>query len=155
MVHVDDFLSVGNDESLKSTRQTLEEKYKIKVQVLGPNEDCVQEICVFNKIVRGTPEGIELEADPRHAEIVIKELGMQGANEIKLPGAKDKSQARKEGQDSALAGTGGLEEAEGNQDDEEFEELSTAEAARVDIRFAAKEDARVMCMPVKKHRQLL
>ena len=39
MVHGDDFVAVGSDESLKSTRRTLEEKYKIKVQVLGPDEE--------------------------------------------------------------------------------------------------------------------
>ena len=70
IVHGYDFVAVGCDESLQRTRRTLEEKYKIKVQVLGPDEE--QEIRVLNKIIRWTPEGIELEADPRHAEIVIK-----------------------------------------------------------------------------------
>ena len=93
MVHGDDFVAVGSDESLKSTRRTLEEKYKIKVQVLGPDEE--QEIRVLNKIIRWTPEGIEFEADPRHAEIVIKELGLEGSKAIKVPGAK----VRKEEQD--------------------------------------------------------
>ena len=70
MVHGDDFVFVGSDESLKSTRRTLEEKYNIKVQVFRPDRE--QEIRALNEIIRWTPEGIELEADPRHAEIVIK-----------------------------------------------------------------------------------
>ena len=57
----------------------MEEKYKLKVQILGPDKDGVQEIRVLNNIIRWAPEGIELEAAPRHAEIVIKELGLQGA----------------------------------------------------------------------------
>ena len=86
MVHGYNFVAVGSDGSLKSTRRTLEEKYKIKVQVLGPDEE--QEIRAPNKIIRWTPEGIELEADPRHAEIVIKELGLEGSKAIKVPGAQ-------------------------------------------------------------------
>ena len=32
--------------------------------------------------------GIELEADPRHAEIVVRELGLEDATPSKVPGAK-------------------------------------------------------------------
>ena len=38
--------------------------------------------------MRVTDEGIELEADPRHAELVIKELGLIGAKESLVPGSK-------------------------------------------------------------------
>ena len=53
MIHGDDFISVGNEGRLKNTRKTVEEKYKLKqVQVLGPGQAYVQEICVLNKILR-------------------------------------------------------------------------------------------------------
>jgi hypothetical protein len=35
MVHVDDFVAVGHEKDLKSARGTLEDKYQIKVDVLG------------------------------------------------------------------------------------------------------------------------
>ena len=92
MVHGDDFVALGSDESLKSTMRSLEEKYKIKVQVLGPDEE--QEISALNKIIRWTPEGIELEADPRHAGIVIKELGARRQGD---QGARSQSTKRRTG----------------------------------------------------------
>ena len=33
-----------------------------------------REISILNKVVRMTTAGIELEVDPRHAELVIKDL---------------------------------------------------------------------------------
>ena len=78
MVHGDDFIAVGNTKWLLPTRKTLD-KYMLKFQVLGKGEDCVQEVRILNKVIRRTDEGIELEADPRHAEIVAKELGLVDA----------------------------------------------------------------------------
>ena len=46
---------------------------------------------ILNKIVRETPNGIELEADPRHAEIAIKELGLQDAKASPVPGSKEEA----------------------------------------------------------------
>ena len=40
------------------------------------------------KDIRWTSRGIELEADPRHVEIVVRELGLEGATPSKVPGAK-------------------------------------------------------------------
>ena len=35
MVHGDDFIAVGLEQHLAETRQILEDKYKLKVEVLG------------------------------------------------------------------------------------------------------------------------
>ena len=67
----------------------MEEKYKLKVQTLGTRKECVREIRVLNKIVRYTDAGIELEADPRHAEIVVRDLGLTGGKISKVPGSKE------------------------------------------------------------------
>ena len=83
MVHGDDFVAVGSDESLKSTRRTLEEKYKINVQVLGPDEE--QEIRVLNRTPRWTDEGIEYEADQGHSELIIKSMGVENASPAPTP----------------------------------------------------------------------
>ena len=83
MVHGDDFFAVGNTKGLVAARKTLD-KYLLKVKVLGKGEDCVQEVRIFNKVIRRTDEGIELEADPGHAEIVMKELGLAGAKPSRI-----------------------------------------------------------------------
>ena len=91
-----------------------------------------------------------LEADPRHAEIVIKELGLEGGKAIKVPGAK----APKEEQDEEK-----IEEQW-----QEAEELNTEDARRyravaarlnylavdkADIKLSVKEAARAMSAPLK------
>jgi len=88
MVHGDDFVAVGHDKHLKDARSTLEDKYQIKVDTLGKGTGCQSEVKILNKIVRYTDDGVELEADPRHAEIVIKELGLETAKISRVPGTK-------------------------------------------------------------------
>ena len=44
---------------------------------------------ILNKVVRMTDAGVELEADPRHAELVVKELGLEGAKASQVPCSKD------------------------------------------------------------------
>ena len=56
--------------------------------MLSGEKDDVREVKILNKIIRWTDSGVELEADPRHAEIVIRELGLSGAAASKVPGVK-------------------------------------------------------------------
>ena len=88
MVHGDDFVAVGPEQHLKTTRKALEDKYKLKVEVLGLGEGQTNEIRILNKVVRMTKEGVELEADPRHVELAIRELKLEGAKTSVVPGAK-------------------------------------------------------------------
>ena len=90
LVHGDDFVAIGTDSGLTDVKDTLQNKYKLKVEVLGDGKGCTQEVRILNKIVRHTKKGIELEADPRHAEIVIRDLGIEGESRAsRTPGAKD------------------------------------------------------------------
>ena len=88
MVHGDDFIAVGEAKDIADTEKVLKDKYRIKVEHLGNEEDCVPEIKVLNKIIRCTEQGLELEADPRHVEIVINDLGLKDAKANSVPGAK-------------------------------------------------------------------
>ena len=88
MVHGDDFVAVGDPKHLAETEAILAKKYKIKVEKLGPDDDDMKEVKILNKIVRITTEGIELEADPRHAELIVRELGLEGCKATKVPGSK-------------------------------------------------------------------
>ena len=86
MVHGDEFVAV--EDKLKDTQKTLEQKYKIKTEKLGQGDGCKSEIRILNKVLRATSEGIELEADPRHAELVVKELGLDNAKASLVPGSQ-------------------------------------------------------------------
>lgn len=43
-----------------------------------------------NRIVTRTSEGIEVEADQRHAEVLLKQMGLEEASSAATPGVKDK-----------------------------------------------------------------
>ena len=89
MVHGDDFVAVGHEGDLASTRGTLESKYKIKVETLGEGGQCKKEVRILNRIVRWGEDGVEMEADPRHAEIVVRDLGLSDAKCSRVPGTKE------------------------------------------------------------------
>ena len=88
MVRGDDFVAVGPDQHLENIKATLSDKYKIKIEQLGYGDKKNAEIRILNKDVRMTDTGIDLEADPRNAVIVIKELGPGNARPSMVPGSK-------------------------------------------------------------------
>ena len=97
LVHGNDFVAVGPDQHLDIIKATLSDKCKIKIEQLGQGESNIAEIRILNKVVHMTEVGIELEADPRHAELIIKELGLESARPSLVPGSKT------EGKTSATA----------------------------------------------------
>ena len=158
MVHGDDFVAVGCEESLKATRKTLNDKYKIKVETLGGEPGDAKEIRVLNKVLRYTGEGVELEADPRHSELVIRQLGLEGAKPSSTPGVKS-------ARFSSVRGEGNQDDAKSGDDTEGEVEMEAADARtyrgvvarlnymapeRVDIQYAVKEAARCMARPKVK-----
>ena len=81
MVYGDDFISLASSENLQWFHAELGKAWTIKIRgTLGPSSmpEYVQEIVVLNRLISWTSEGIELEADPRHAELVIRAVGVTG-----------------------------------------------------------------------------
>ena len=89
MVHGDDFVAVGDERATKKLQVSLEKAYKVKCEVLGDGKDEKSEIRVLNRVIRRVVTGFALEADPRHAEIIVRDLGIIGAKPSKLPGSKE------------------------------------------------------------------
>ena len=56
--------------------QELAKAYDIQTQKLGMGKDCQQEGKVLNRIIRCTNVGWEIEADPRHAQLIVEQLGI-------------------------------------------------------------------------------
>ena len=95
-----------------------------------------------------TSEGIELEADPRHAELVVKDLGLEGAKASPVPGSKDEIKEGDKFKDGGVivdsvqeardSAGGGNWEFEPNVDSEvDDDELLGPEGARLDRGVAA------------------
>ena len=87
-VHGDDFSCAGNIHDLRWLARQFENRYEVKQQLVGPKKhhDCVQKARVLNRLITWEETGISYEADPRHAEMIIAELGLQDANAVKTPG---------------------------------------------------------------------
>ena len=181
MVHGDDFVAVGPEQHLRTTRKALEDKYKIKVDVLGLGAGQSEEVRILNKVIRMTKHGIELEADPRHVELAIRELGLEGAKVSSVPGAKPVKKKDENGTDAKTENVDNVQEAKGSAGNVELEmpedddarddndddpELGPEEARmyrgvaarynyiapdRPDIAFSVKEAARAMSAPRRSH----
>ena len=71
---------------------------------LGPGIGDKKDANIMNRIVRWIDRGIELEADPRHAEIIVGMLGLKQSNAVTTPGVKEESaggEEKLEGRDAS------------------------------------------------------
>ena len=122
--------------------KTMQDHYELTIQPgIGPGANDAKEGLVLNRVIRYTTEGIEYEADPRQAEKLIRECGLEGSNTAATPGVR-----------SSFAET---------EDDKPLtEKLHTAfrasaaranylAADRIDVQFAAKEVCRWMAKPTE------
>ena len=159
MVHGDDFVAVGPDAAVKEIETALAQAYKIKTEVLGTGKGEQKEVRILNRVVQLLPEGVRLEADPRHAERVIRYMGVEQGKTSPVPGSKEET---KRWSDAA--------DPEGGQDGNVNPELEASEAStyrtvaatlnylaadRPDIQFAVKEAARDMSAPRRSSWSLL
>ena len=78
LVHGDDYFSSGHESSMTWLETELVKAYEIQTQKLGMGKDYQQEGTVLNRLIRCTGAGWEVEADPRHAELVVEQLGIEG-----------------------------------------------------------------------------
>ena len=60
----------------------------VAVKWVDVNKEHDKEGCILNRRVRWTEKGLEYEADPRQAEKLIEELGLNGANGLSTPAIK-------------------------------------------------------------------
>ena len=61
-------------------------RLEAKTTMIGHGSNDAQETRILNRIIRATSEGWEIEADQRHAEIMVNMLNMGNAKEVNTPG---------------------------------------------------------------------
>ena len=142
IVHGDDFVTSGDREQAKWMEARLAKRFEIKSHIIGRAATDLREHRILGRIVRATADGWEYEADPRHAEIIVREMRLEGANGAKSPGEEPRAWSA----------------------DDDRVQLSQADARayrgmaaranylaqdRGDIAFAAKECCRGMANPTK------
>ena len=117
-------------------------KYEIKAEYLGPAAHHKKEIRVLNRTLRWTSGGITYEPDQRHAELIVKEMGMEGAKPAPTPGVPEtKDEVRMYDQSPELS----------KADSTAFRGLAARlnylALDRPDLQFAAKEVSKKMARP--------
>ena len=76
VVHGDDFIIAGDGDDLDWLSLKLNEKLELVQKArLGPGYD--SEATVLNRCVTYSDPGLAWEADPRHTELAVAELGLQ------------------------------------------------------------------------------
>ena len=88
-VHGDDFTTAGPKVHIDWMKARLQEKYELTEEGrLGPGRRDSKSLKILNRIVHWSSEGITYEADPRQAERVVVDLGLEGAKPVGSPGVK-------------------------------------------------------------------
>ena len=65
-------------ESLDWYRSTITSKFEAQVKGrMGPGKEYLKSMRVLNRIISWTTSGIEYDADQRHVEIIVRELGLE------------------------------------------------------------------------------
>ena len=87
---------MGHKEQLNWFRQKISNKFAVNFKArLGPEKEDDKVTRVLNRLVEWKPDGIYYEADQRHAEIIINELGLNKDKAgISTPGRKDEDREK-------------------------------------------------------------
>ena len=141
LVHGDDFVSTGTVRAAQWFKRALEQRFEIKTSVVGSGPNEVREARVLGRIVRITPSGWEYEADQRHGEILVHELGLVNARPVSYPWESGMADQDSDGEE--LVG----------RDATSFRALAARAnylaQDRGDISFATKEVCRHMAHPTR------
>ena len=162
LVHGDDFVTVGRRAEVSKFNKKMAARFDIKTSVIGPRVDYgeVKEAKVLNRIVRLTPEGYEYEADQRHADMIVEQLGLKGSRGVVSPGEATEVDTRtdKRGGDSvsvsSATGVGkGTPESLSHENTALFRSVAARanylSQDRPDISYAVKEVCRHMAGPTE------
>ena len=148
LVHGDNFVLGGARHHLKWFADELGKHLIVNVEgVLGPRPDLgdVKELTCLNRIVRWvdatstTPTTIELEADPRHCDLILKDLNLlsSSAKGVTTPSVKPKD---------GFAGDP-IPKSEVTSYRSTCMRINYLAEDRPDIKYAGKEEARFMSEP--------
>ncbi len=85
VVHGDDFLSEGSGESLKMMDTELQKSCALKTEILGGDPGDVKSLKVLSRQISWKDGKIHWEADPRHVDILARQLGMDDSTPVKTP----------------------------------------------------------------------
>jgi hypothetical protein len=137
-VHGDDFVSTADGKDLLWLKGVLSNKFEIKTTIIGHDDQDEKRVKILNRIITVVENGFDYEPDIRHAELVVKELGLENSKAVTTPWCDQVN-----------------EPDAGDEMDETYKKRYQSISARLnflaldrmDIQFSSKECARKMSCP--------
>ena len=93
LVHGDDFLCLGDEDAIRFLEDCLKTKFEYRIDgLLGPDDKDDSHMHVLNRVVTFDKKTGEVcyEADPRHAQHIVRALGLEGCKPVSTPAEKQK-----------------------------------------------------------------
>ena len=142
LIHGDDYVSVGEKSELKWLKAQLETAFEIKSDLLGSSDEELKTSGkILNRLIRVDEAGWKLEADPRHAELLVEELGISSGKGLVTPGVDDRDDETPEER---------LDERGSTRYRSLVARANYLATDRPDISFSVKEMCRTMSQPTNK-----
>ena len=94
-VHGDDFTVSAPVEDLTWLHIELAKVWSVKQQILELGEGVQRQVRILNRLLTWTENGIEYEADQRHADITNKQMGLTASKLVVTPAVNDSAQQLK------------------------------------------------------------
>ena len=143
VVHGDDFVSLGCDADLDWFEAAVKSEYTCKVKGrLGPGRGDLKSARLLNRVISWEADGLTLEADQRHAEIIVRDLGLDKCKGSVVPGTK-------EANDVIIEGDEELDSAGAKQFRGLAARANFLAIDRGDIQYSVKETCRSMARPTR------
>jgi len=148
VVHGDDFTFTGKKDELMAVKTCMMGWWDIKLRgILGGESGDDKEATILGRHLRWTEAGIEYEADPKHAQQVIEEMGLSKESRA-VDSPIEKEVVSEEGEVK-------LDKVEAKRFRGVAATLNYLAADRPDIQYAVKEICRGMASPSVKHLKML
>ena len=81
-------LFLGTFQELDWLREEFVQRFDVKFRGrLGPDNGDDKSIKILNRIVRCGDGAWEVEADQRHAELIVEQLGLKDSRKVSTPGS--------------------------------------------------------------------
>ncbi len=88
-VHGDDFACGGPLCHLRWLMCVLDGKFEATHKIMGEHPHLLKEIRILNRKVKWESNGIDIEADPKHVEILTKDMDLQSAKPMRTPAVRE------------------------------------------------------------------
>ena len=133
-------VSCGSREAPARFKEELSNRFEIKTKVVGTGRGELGEARVLNRVIGVDETGWRYEPDQRHADIIVKGLGLKEAKAVGTPGEEEKKGEEEENEEL-------LEWKQATGYRALAARANYSAQDRVDIQYAVKELSRLLDSP--------